>query len=83
MDTQEQIDDLRKNILWNWPHLSHYGKQMNDAADAMTKMLEALKEIAAGPTTGDGTSNYEDGWNDAGEIASKALEKSLADLRGE
>lgn len=40
MNIQEQADKLRKNILWNWPHLAGYGDEMNAAADTMESMLK-------------------------------------------
>ena len=40
---REQIEELRKNILWNWPHLANYGEQMNQAADTLQSLLEVAE----------------------------------------
>ena len=44
-EIQEQANKLRENILWNWPHLADYGKQMNIAADTMQAMLKENEKL--------------------------------------
>lgn len=40
------LDRLRNNILFNWPHLAHYGDDMCDAADEIEQLTTKLEAQA-------------------------------------
>ncbi len=83
MNIQEQVNELRENSLFNYPHLSHYSEQMKAAANTMEKMYATLRYIANEPLADEflgGDEKYR-GSISGDELRSYASQ-TLADLRG-